>query len=565
MRKVYTPLGLVILKTLEMLNLNDKNYISQFFDLDFNSQESFRNYIKNTFKPYFNYNELQIKKYEFITTKIYEKEEPYYSYFEKNIKEEWIKLGLDEKYLDNLYKKDVQDKILKLPIVEKLSNDNFEKMMKIGNYYIAKNVPINIDIKSFENPILNYLNKTLNVENLLEEKMYKKYLQKRKNDICEYLNISQNQIIDVFYFAFTNISSEFSYTKNITNFDFFEKKSMHINLPNFTTINKNIKEKSLKNEFKGINNEAIQKAMSNVYYIIHNKCQHYLPIEKKLFNDYFLDVLESSLLIHLKNTIMFDKQNRDWSLSMIIRLTQIDNMEYFLLNLCNLFFENFLIHYLEFHIILLNKINKDEDFNKDKSFKIKLKEKEDEILKLKENISFLEYNKNKLNNELLDKNKTISNIQKNVDDKYKKQIYELEKQLDILNKKNVELENDNIELNEIRKTLLSLENEKEEVFDFSKIDLKQFEDKRYIFIGGRFELLKKLENIFPKGKFYHTKPQNGIDITKTDKIIIFPKNINHPMYWDAINLAKKNNIPFMFTLGTNLETIIKDIVQDENN
>lgn len=552
MNEVFSKFGVTIMLLLFKLDQEPKFHtIDEILIQSSSSEKELENFFLNDFMTSLNFNDIKTGKIQFLINKILNNESPYISYFEKLLKEKLEYFNIETKDLDDI---DLQKKESIYLNKMVLSVEDLDFIDECLEYFVLKNV--RFAIKPYKTPILKYINNILGVENILEEKLYNKYCNRRKKEICEYLHIKENELRDLFYFVFQDTLLRQNKISN---------DSIISNCNNFSQpINFLIKNTSyIGNTFPEVNETALIKMMSSIYYQLNDCGLFSLYIDEDDFDKIFTKSLNELLLINLRNNIMFDKELREWKISMITRLAEIENMDVFLTMLSESIFTNYLREYintLNVDLFLSQKDNKIDNYTS--IYQKTLNNKVVEIEELKKQIIILKENNLKLFNKVENANKKVSSIKKSIEPSYKKEISSLNKTIQNLTKKVEFLEQDNVELNEIRKTLLSLENEKEDEFDFSKIDLSQFKDMRYIFIGGRFELLKKLEDIFPKGKFYHMKPQDAIDISKTDKIIIFPKNINHPMYWDAINLAKKNKIPFMFTLGTNLETVIKDIIND---
>ena len=536
-----------------LLGKFDKNkIIPMFFNNDKNSRKDFDEFLKTKYFPKLIDNELDEARITFIQTKIIEKDDMYVSIFENLLKDKFEEIGLNSSWLNNkefLLSDEFENKILELPL------SCFNIAIFISNYYIFKD---NKEINSLDKGyLLNRINDVLQVDNILDEKLYSRYKNKRILEICEYLEIDKDEIEKFFWYLNEFLFEPFLW--NETNLLYNEKKC-----ENFNLVQNKLKEidSLLFQNFPTLNLDILRNvtiSLKDFLMVNHIKVN---PFDYDTFINYFRKELNKSLLIHLYKVIT--NNHNEYSLSMIVRLAILEDSEilYFLNEVLTRIYLDYIYDNLKEKIannnILLNNSQKIdttifENEIKEKDLIIENLQNEKEAKSLK-NIS--------LQKELNEYKEKSQKQTKQIENLYKKELSNLKKQLEFLNKENKKLKEDNIELNEIRETLLSLEDEKENEISLDKIDLTQFENKRYIFVGGRFELLKKLEEIFPKGKFYHVKPQNGIDITKTDKIVIFPKNINHPLYWEAIDIAKKNNIPFIFTLGTNLETVMKDIIKN---
>lgn len=536
-----------------LLSEFDKNkIIPMFFNKDKNSRKDFNKFLKTKYFPKLIENELDEAKITFIQTKIIEKDDMYVSIFEDLLKDKFKEIGLNSFWLNDkefLLSKEFENKILELPL------SCFNIAISISGYYIFKdNKEVNLLDKGY---LLNRINNVLQVDNILDEKLYLRYKNKRILEICKYLEINENEIEKFFWYLNEFLFESFLW--NETNLLNDEKKD-----ENFNLIQNKCKEidSLLFQNFPTLNLDIVRNVIISLKDFLMENHIEVNPFDYDTFINYFRKELNKSLLIHLYKVIT--NNHNEYSLSMIVRLAILEDNEIlpFLNEVLTRIYLDYIYENLKEKIannnILLNNSQKIdttifENEIKEKDLIIENLQNEKEAKSLK-NIS--------LQKELNEYKEKSQKQTKQIENSYKKELSNLKKQLELLNKENKKLKEDTIELNEIRETLLSLEDEKENEISLDKIDLTQFEDKRYIFVGGRFELLKKLEEIFPKGKFYHVKPQNGIDITKTDKIVIFPKNINHPLYWEAIDIAKKNNIPFIFTLGTNLETVMKDIVKN---
>ena len=536
-----------------LLSEFDKNKIIPiFFNKDKNSRKDFNKFLKTKYYPKLIDNELDETKITFIQTKIIEKDNMYVSIFEDLLKDKFEEIGLNSSWLNDkefLLSKEFENKILELPLI------CFNIAISISGYYIFKdNKEVNLLDKGY---LLNRINNVLQVDNILEEKLYSRYKNKRILEICEYLEINTNEIEKFFWYLNEFLFESFLW--NETNLFKDEKKYEPLNLVQNKW--KEIDSLLFKN-FPTLNLDILRNVIMPLKdFLIENHIE-VNPFDYDTFMNYFRIELNKSLLIHLYKVIT--KNHNEYSLSMIVRLAILEDIDIFpLLNeILTRIYLDYIYDKLKEEIsnnnILLNNSQKIDTT----IFEKEIKEKDLIIENLKEEKESKSLKNISLQKELNEYKEKSQRQTKQIENSYKKELSNLKKQLELLNKENKKLKEDTIELNEIRETLLSLEDDKENEISLDKIDLTQFEDKRYIFVGGRFELLKKLEEIFPKGKFYHVKPQNGIDITKTEKIVIFPKNINHPLYWEAIDIAKKNNIPFIFTLGTNLETVMKDIVKN---
>lgn len=557
----YNFLHRCIYDNLKLLIDRDESLLEKFIHLESDFLQQLYNE-HNGMVVSLNQNDFYCTQLDYIATKIEQKNQIYKDLFENELFDSWVEMGLSE----NVYE-EIDTPEFKAWIRSLLTKAHSEKNIQIIfiklEYYILvySKKPLPMIFSKLKDNV-DYISSELEVENILNEKLYEKYKQKRTNEIFEILNISDMKMFkDIVYYFFHNMDCEFDgflgeNEKNLLKNNIFNNKKIVL------------QEIDFERRFgKDVKCEYILKPFSSIFCMCKKYCLEDIEIPEEIFDTFFKIALDNALLIHLKDCITFFKTDKPLTLSMIVRQTEIKNIELFLSSFLHLLFESHLFTYINFissidnYEAILEVEKTQHNITNQNIIENQTKEIED----LNEQIKMLELRLSNTQSELDKLNKNKSNDLKTIENKYAEEIISLKKKVSMQETEINNLTQDTCELNEIRKVLFETKDESDETFDLSKFDLSVLKDKRVVFIGGRFELLKRLESYFPKGKFYHTKPRNDIDISKTDKIIIFPKNINHPLYWYAIDIAKSNKVPFILTNGTNVETVLKDILMSDNS
>jgi hypothetical protein len=92
---------------------------------------------------------------------------------------------------------------------------------------------------------------------------------------------------------------------------------------------------------------------------------------------------------------------------------------------------------------------------------------------------------------------------------------------------------------------------------------EEINDQSILFVGGRYELIRKLKEMLPKAKFYTTVTEPMPDIRKIDRIVYFSRFIDHSTYNKIFDKAKLLSIPFLFIHTQNHDQIMGIIKQKQ--
>lgn len=106
--------------------------------------------------------------------------------------------------------------------------------------------------------------------------------------------------------------------------------------------------------------------------------------------------------------------------------------------------------------------------------------------------------------------------------------------------------------------LQSAEPEDEE--DIKPYDLEELQQKRILIIGGRFERIITLKKILPQSTFI-TSENDKVPSGEFDLIFFFNNFMNHSLFAKYIKKARAEKINVGYTLCTNIEKVLSDIYE----
>ena len=163
--------------------------------------------------------------------------------------------------------------------------------------------------------------------------------------------------------------------------------------------------------------------------------------------------------------------------------------------------------------------------------------------------SKLESENEKLKEELMKLKKQI-----NRDERKNQTINDLKEQIGILNDENEVLSE---RLNKLREKNTEV-NEEENTETELVISDEFFTQKRFVIIGGRYEINRKLEELMPKTKFVY-EPTENVNVRNFDGVIFFTDYVSHKTYSRFIHQCRIHNSPILYLKGSNLDKLKKEI------
>lgn len=382
------------------------------------------------------------------------------------------------------------------------------------------------DIDSFVDVLekrtyIEALEKLWKIEDLANNKIYQRYLKKQREILTQYLKIEPQKL-----------------EKYIVNLS-ATSKMYEEELVSFAAITKGVPfgwlEKSLLKILEKYN-ISTDSMMVN----IDESCTR---IVSENFENLCGGLIYSKYYEYKSN-------EEELTLSMINRQASIENPETFFLGLLA-------SYYFELLTIVLNNLlnsyykifsfDKILNTNRERELIEELNDLRDEVHRYKEKLK--EY----VEVDFEHKQKQYSETKKE-DRGYVEKIALLEKQLEEQKKLN-EKQQQRLQDQEEYITLLELQDEEEQ--QEANFDVSLFNGKRFVFIGGMQELLVKLKPIFTNSVFIHDEavvPPSNIDV-----IVMFPKFMNHVLFYKYIALAREKEIKVIYCNSNNVDIVLGEI------
>lgn len=136
-------------------------------------------------------------------------------------------------------------------------------------------------------------------------------------------------------------------------------------------------------------------------------------------------------------------------------------------------------------------------------------------------------------------------------------ISEYEKKLEQSDKENLRLK-EKLATYEEYFSLISNDNELLVTPD-DELDIADVVGKRMLFIGGRIELIQKLKYSYPSSIFVQDEITK-IDFNNFERVVMFPKYMNHALFYKYINLARANKVNVTYCNSNNIDQVLNTIV-----
>lgn len=177
-----------------------------------------------------------------------------------------------------------------------------------------------------------------------------------------------------------------------------------------------------------------------------------------------------------------------------------------------------------------------------------LSEKADTILKL-------EHSKKVLNEKVFSLQEIISKQTQHEERPFFEEINKLNKKVDSLEEENNDLK---LKLQYQLEYINLLEKPEEIISEDIQINKEELYNKKILFIGGRIEIVRELKKLFPLGVFTSNENDN-VNMSNVDSIVMFPKFMNHSLYYKYVNLARQTKMQIIYCNMNNLEQVLKKI------
>ena len=383
-----------------------------------------------------------------------------------------------------------------------------------------------IDFEQFKDKLvqktyIQSLEELWEIENLAENKIYQKYLKKQRQILADYLKIEPEKLEEyiVYYSAATYKKKDengvFETGTRGTPFAWIEESL-------FKIMDKN-----------NISTDCIVGKVGKMH----------TSIVKEDFENL------CGALIYTRYCD-YEFQDEELTLSMIIRQASIEDVNTFYVGLLASYYFDLLTRVLNgvledyYKIFSFDKIL---NVNREKELIAEIDKLKDELYRNKEKI------KQYAEEEFEQKQKQYSETQKE-DRGYVEKIALLEKQLEEQKKLN-EKQQQRLKDQEEYISLLEQQDETEQIEE--AIDISAFSSKRIVFIGGMQELLVKLKPIFENSVFI--KDEAVTVPVNIDAIVMFPKFMNHVLFYKYIALAREKDIKVIYCNSNNMDIVLGEI------
>lgn len=360
------------------------------------------------------------------------------------------------------------------------------------------------------------------IENIKESKRFARFMKKRREDLEDYIRCEESQLhisLLVMIFAHLDKRIQSSFPPHIQELCKFSEKQFEI------------MEEVCKNNLIGFH-----------WLIYYNDFQ---------LNDIMNECINQSLY-KLAWSIIEEKLNmkEEFTISMLVHNVLIENPGEFLKEIITTFFFS----------LSSRLINKSVEYSCD-NFSLEKFLKSDSTSILNNKISELEAVIQEKDNMLKNQkqeidalNSRIQRLENQLSNVVKAQASETEKKLREIRNENDQLR-EKLAIYEEFDELQGIENE--DYLDCEdEVDITAISGKRMLFIGGRNEVVQKLKASFPNAVFVQNEIRR-ISFCNFERVIIFSRNMNHPMYYKYRNLIRREGLKVVFCNTNNMEQVYR--------
>lgn len=354
------------------------------------------------------------------------------------------------------------------------------------------------------------------IQNLRDNKIHQRFLGKRKIELAEYLNVQVHEIEDVLIDMMwinkqTGVSNDKFYK-------FIECEE---------------------GSFKILDKYKITVSPLHLYCTKKNL--------KKIIQDNFEMLCNGMLIWELSSMKQYSKEKL--TLNMINRHVTMENPEAFLNKLASsiyfellskLYYDSIELYYKNFSFDKITGMNAIYNMQED-------------IKKLKEVISEKSEYTNKLNEENFSLKQKVNSQMKVEDRPFIEQITLFERQRAQANLENQSLKQKVSDQEKYIELLESKDVIEEEII----YRIEDISSKKLLFIGGMNEMVDRIKPIFPNSIFVSDE---GIKVNSDVKaIVMFPKYMNHKLFYKYIAVARENNIKVVYCNNNNDKMVLGEI------
>ena len=359
------------------------------------------------------------------------------------------------------------------------------------------------------------------IDDLYENKIFMRFVKKRREDLASFLKCGETKLhLFLFHIVFEHI--EYKNSKNT--------KPQKKELQRFS--------EKLFDKLEVV----CKKNVIGMQWLIPNTENALPELLDECINQSLCEIVWSKYI---------EKQDlgEEFNISMLIRNVMIENPVEFLKDVITIFFFE----------VSAKALNKCLDFTHE-NFSI------DKFLRC-DSSSLLKAKVSEYGTIITEKDNSLENQEREIES-LNLRIQQLEKQLShetaVQASESEKKLNKNERLREkiaAYEEYFSLQDAKDEILEDSedKVDISEISDKRMLFIGGRSEVVQKLKFVFPSSVFVQDEVRK-ISFIDFERVIMFPKFMNHSLFYKYITRTRRQGIKAVFCNANNLEQVHRKIL-----
>lgn len=91
------------------------------------------------------------------------------------------------------------------------------------------------------------------------------------------------------------------------------------------------------------------------------------------------------------------------------------------------------------------------------------------------------------------------------------------------------------------------------------VDIEEMKKRKFLLVGGRYEMLRELAKILPNSKQVDRNTTSTINVSSIDNIVVFHDFIDHSTFYKVVNISREHNINLIYAKGSNMDKILQTI------
>lgn len=150
--------------------------------------------------------------------------------------------------------------------------------------------------------------------------------------------------------------------------------------------------------------------------------------------------------------------------------------------------------------------------------------------------------------------KLLKNKQKDINLVIREEMVNIEKAKELLQEENNSLK----ERLRIQDDYIKLLEQPEEEISISEIDYAKLAGNKFLFVGGREEVIHSLMAKFPSS-IYTSNETETVNLSNVNYIVMFTKYMSHALYYKYINAARELGLKVIYCSNSNINIVLNHI------